>query len=251
MYRRDTIVACATPPGRGGVAIVRLSGDQARAIAEDLFRPSRARSWSPRRLIHGAVRDPDRGRTIDEGLLAWMPGPHSFTGEDVVELQVHGSPLVVERIIAAAVRLGARPAERGEFTRRAVLNGRLDLLQAEAVADLIDARVEAGADAAWAQLQGALSQRLGRIREGIVDVLAEVEANVDFSDEELPGEEIDVRMDRVAASIKEIESLLGGFAAARRLRDGYSVVFVGRPNAGKSSLVNALLGTGRMIVSHE
>ncbi len=252
MYRRDTIVACATPPGRGGVSIVRLSGDDALAISRRLFAPKRRGCPEPWRLVYGTVHEADDPQApIDEALAVWMPGPRSYSGEDVVELHVHGSPLVVERLIGAAIRCGARPAEPGEFTRRAVLNGRIDLLQAEAIADLIDARVEAGAAAAWRQLQGALSERLAGIRQQVLSVLADVEANVDFSDDDLPDEAVDVRTRDLQAAVAEIDELLTGFPAARRLREGYSVTFVGRPNVGKSSLINALLGTGRMIVSRE
>lgn len=249
MYRADTIVACATPPGRGAVAIVRLSGPEALAVAEALFRSSSGQALEPRRLSHGSLID--QGRAIDEVLCVFMPGPKSYTGEDTVEFQCHGSPVVVEAVIAAALARGARAAGPGEFTRRAVLNGRMDLVQAEAVADLISATVAAGARQAWEQLQGALSGRLAEIRQAIIEVLAEVEANVDFSDEELPEEQLTVRGDRLETAEAGLAGMLEGFAAARRQREGYRVVFCGRPNVGKSSLVNALLGHGRMIVTEE
>ncbi len=186
---------------------------------------------------------------IDDVLAVRMPGPRSYTGEDIVEIHCHGSALLVETLIGAAVAVGARPAEPGEFSRRAVLNGRMDLLQVEAVADLIDARVSAGARAAWHQLQGALSQHLWRLREALVGVLAEVEANVDFSDEELPEENVDARVATLADVESSIVSMLDGFAAAERRREGHVVVFAGRPNVGKSSLVNRLLGRERMITA--
>ncbi len=195
--------------------------------------------------------DPDSGEALDEVLAASMPAPHSYTGEDVLELHCHGSPVVVEAVIACAIRAGARAAEPGEFTRRAVLNGKMDLVQAEAVADLIDAPVRSAAALAWQQLQGALSGRLGVVREKIVSVLADVEANVDFSDEELPDENVPARHEELATARGKICGLLEGFAAARRQREGYRTVVAGRPNVGKSSLVNALLGSGRMIVSDE
>jgi len=254
VYRRDTIVARATPPGRGAVAIIRLSGDDAFSILDRMFVAGRSESGSAAegwRLRHGVVRTDVGGDDIDEVLVVRMPGPVSYTGEDVAEIQCHGSPLVCERIERAAITLGARPAERGEFTRRAVLNGRMDLVQAEAVADLIDARMDAGARAAWDQLQGALSQTLTELRTGILEVLADLEAAIDFADEDLPAGESGLRLvalDRVAAQIDE---LLSGFPVARRRREGYATVFTGRPNVGKSSLVNALLGHQRMIVSDE
>ncbi len=253
MYRADTIVARATPAGRGAISIVRLSGPDARSILERLFRPSGDRALEPWRMRHGVLIDPDRGdeRVLDEALAVWMPAPHSYSGEDVVELHCHGSPLLVEEIVTATVRLGARSAEAGEFTRRAVLNGRLDLLQAEAVADLIDAKVELGATLAWQQLQGALSHRLAELRERLVGVLAEVEANVDFSDEELPEENIPIRVAELTGVEETVDELLAGFAVSRRLREGTRVVVAGKPNVGKSSLVNRLLGYGRMIVSPE
>jgi tRNA modification GTPase len=252
MYRRDTIVAPATPSGRGAVAIVRLSGPEAAVILGKIFFGSASRSGvvEPWRLRHGRIQAAD-GTAIDEVLAAVMPAPHSYTGEDVAEIQCHGSPLIVEKIVELCVVSGARPAEPGEYTRRAVLNGKLDLVQAEAVADLIDSRVSSGATDAWNQLQGALSAELSAIRQRILLVLADVEANVDFSDDELPAESLPARLDGVDLARRQIEVLLGGFAAARRRRDGWRVVFTGRPNAGKSSLVNALLGSGRMIVSDE
>jgi tRNA modification GTPase len=251
MYRADTIVACASPPGRGAVSVLRISGPEARSVLEAVFEAGRPGTLQPWRLRHGWIRDPEQDERLDEVLAAWMPGPSSYNGEDCAEIHCHGSPVVVEAILALLLRRGARSAEPGEFTRRAVLNGKLDLLQAEAIADLVEARVDAGARAAWAQLQGTLSERLASIRRGILGVLADVEANVDFSDEELPEENVPLRLEQLDRAAREIADLLAGFPAARRRREGWRVVFCGAPNAGKSSLVNALLGEGRMIVSDE
>ena len=188
---------------------------------------------------------------IDDALAVFFPAPRTYTGEDMLELHCHGSPIVVERVIQAAIAAGARAADGGEFSRRAVLNGRMDLLQAEAVADLIEARMSAGAHAAWEQLQGALSQRLLGLRSRLVAVLADVEAHVDFSDDELPDESWPARRRALTHVCEEIEQMLDGFAAARRQREGLRVVVTGRPNAGKSSIINRLLGSERMIVTDE
>ncbi len=201
--------------------------------------------------MHGTAVDPQDGSAIDEVLAVRMPGPKSYTGEDVCEIQAHGSPVVVEAILDAALRAGARAAERGEFTRRAVINGRIDLLQAEAIADLIDARVHAGAQLAWSQLQGALSDQLAALRHLVKRVLVEIEANIDFSDDELPCENLPARIETLDTAAAGVAVLLEGFVTARRYREGFRTVLVGRPNVGKSSLVNALLGRGRMIVSDE
>lgn len=220
-------------------------------ITSRMFVATRGGQLHPWRLRHGTVVDPDSAAALDEGLAVWMPGPRSYTGEDVCELHCHGSPTVVSLVLEAAVRAGARPAEPGEFTRRAVLNGRMDLLQAEAVADLINARVQAGVEAAWQQLQGALSEELEEIRALVLRVLADVEANIDFSDDELPSENPAARCETVEQARHRIARLLSGFAAARRQREGFLTVVIGRPNVGKSSLINRLLGYGRMIVSDE
>jgi len=234
MYRADTIVACATPAGRGAIAIVRCSGPGALRVAEAVFRPRIPVPWQPWRMRIGTVARPS-----------------SFTGEDTFEIHCHGSPVIVELVIASAIAAGARAAERGEFTRRAVLNGKLDLLQAEAVADLIDARMAAGARAAWRQLQGSLSEELAEIRKALLAVLADIEAAVDFTDDELPDADFSGRCEALDAVALRVGALLQGFAASRRQREGLRVVFTGKPNAGKSSLVNRLLGSGRMIVSDE
>lgn len=251
LYRADTIVACSTPAGRGAIAIVRWSGRDAQRIAARLFRPAAPGEMEPWRMRLGTVIDPAEGRPIDQALGVFFPAPHSFTGEDTFEVHCHGSPIVVEAVIAGAVAAGARVAERGEFTRRAVLNGKLDLLQAEAVADLIDSKMAAGAQAAWQQLQGALSAEFDAIRRRLLAVLADIEAQVDFSDDELPDADFDRRGRAIGEVVEQLERLLAGFPASRRRREGLRVVFTGKPNAGKSSLVNRLLGSGRMIVSDE
>ncbi|MBI5505481.1 MAG: tRNA uridine-5-carboxymethylaminomethyl(34) synthesis GTPase MnmE [Deltaproteobacteria bacterium] len=247
----DTIVACATAPGRGAIAIVRLSGPQCVAIAERMFQPRSQCGLEPWRLTRGNVIDSRSGQCLDDALAVYCPAPRTYTGEDVLEFHCHGAPVVVEQVVAGAVACGARVAEPGEFSRRAVLNGKMDLLQAEAIADLVNARVAAGARAAWDQLQGALSRRLQSIRHDLLRVLADVEASLDFSDDELPEEDCQRRVDAIAAVQKEIRNLLSGFSASRRVRNGIRVVFTGLPNAGKSSLINRLLGFGRMIVSKE
>jgi len=250
VYRADTIVACATPPGRGAISIIRISGESAFGIADKLVRAVGGSATKPWQLRLSMVRD-YTGEPIDDALVVRMPAPRTYTGEDIVEIQCHGSPVVVENIIRACIEAGARAADPGEFSRRAVLNGRMDLAQAEAVVDLIDARATAGARAAWQHLQGALSDRLAALRTRILSVLAEVEANVDFSDEELPTENIPARADALQAVCADIDALLSTFELGRRQREGLRVVMIGPPNAGKSSLVNKLLGDDRMIVSDE
>lgn len=251
MYRADTIVACATPAGRGAIAIVRVSGRDALAVAASIFRAAKSGPWSPWRMRLGTVLDADGRTPVDQALGVFFPASHSFTGEDTFEVHSHGSPVVVEQVVSSAISAGARAAERGEFTRRAVLNGKLDLLQAEAIADLIDAKMASGARAAWQQLQGALSGELAGLRSRLVDVLADLEARIDFTDDELPDEDFERRSQAISDVARELARLRDGYAAARRQREGLRVVFTGRPNAGKSSLVNRLLGSGRMIVSDE
>ncbi len=185
--RTDTIAAIATPPGVGGVAIVRVSGPEARALVGGLFRRKRGVGIpESRRVYLGHVLDRSGGVALDEVLVFAMAGPHSYTGEDVVEIQCHGGSLLSQRVLESVCRAGARPAEPGEFTKRAFLNGRLDLAQAEAVADLIAAQTEAGRRLAWSQLDGHLSSRVARLREAILRARVLCEAALDFPEEDLP-----------------------------------------------------------------
>lgn len=251
MNAGDTICAIATPAGEGGIGILRLSGDQALDIASRVFAGDAGRTvhdYLTHTLHHGELRAPD-GARIDDVLVAVMKAPRSYTCEDVVELHCHGGPLILRLGLEALLLSGARLAEPGEFTKRAFLNGRLDLAQAEAVMDLIAARTEAGLRVALEHLRGALSEELRRLREGLVRLLVEVEAGIDFSDENITFISVDSITHGVTASRDRIAQLIRTEKDGRIVRDGVTAALVGRPNVGKSSLMNALAQADRAIVT--
>jgi tRNA modification GTPase len=242
----DPIAALATPPGRSALAVIRLSGTGAFDVARRVI--SRFQADPGRRARLAAFHTVD-GETIDQGIYTVYPGPHSYTGEDLVELSCHGGLLAPARVLAALHAAGARAAAPGEFTRRAVLNGKLDLVQAEAIGDLIDSTAPVQARAALRQLEGGLSRRLSALRESLVELQALLGYDIDFPEEDegpISAERIAAEIERVSAQIRH---LVATAPAAERLREGALLVFAGRPNAGKSSLFNALLGADRALVT--
>ena len=239
----DTIFAEATPPGRGGIAIVRISGSEARVTAQGLVGSLPV----PRRAELRRVLDGDE--QIDEALVIWFAEGASFTGEDLVELHLHGAPVVVRRVLSALAARGLRPAEAGEFTRRAFLNGRIDLVAAEGLADLLEAETEAQRRQAMRVAAGAIGQRAERWRKTLIEAGALVEVTIDFADEEVPEAVAETVYVQLEALRKELDRELDGYPAAERLRAGFEVAVIGPPNAGKSSLVNHIARRDVAIVS--
>ena len=249
MYEDTTIAAIATAPGAGGIGIIRLSGREALCVAESVFRPARGeiKNAEPYRMMYGHVADGER--IIDEGLFVYMKAPHSYTGEDVCEIQIHGSAEALRETLALCFSHGAEPAAAGAFTERAFLNGRLDLAQAEAVMDIISARGKTALRQAESHLAGALSGYVRGVRASLKDLITKLEVTVDYPEEDIE----DFTRDEIAGEVSEIvssmETLLARSETGRILREGLRTAIIGRPNAGKSSLLNALLREDRAIVT--
>jgi tRNA modification GTPase len=241
----DTIVAIATPPGRGGIGVVRLSGPDAAAIARTLTGRD---GFEPRHATLTTVSGRD-GRSIDQAIVTHFPAPNSYTGDEVVELSAHGSPVVLDAIVRASVGAGARLANPGEFTFRAYLHGRIDLVQAEAIGELIDAVTPLQARVAFDQLEGTLTTRLREMDRALLDLIAPLEASLDFPDEGYHFITPEATARALGAARAALDALLADAARGKVIREGLSVAIVGRPNAGKSSLFNRLAGAARAIVT--
>lgn len=244
-----TIAALATAPAPAGVAVVRVSGPRSRTALGAVFRGKRDPLRNPRLMCFGDILDFKSGAMIDTGLAVFMPGPHSFTGEDVAEFQFHGSPVLVQQVLRSLFAYGVLPAPAGEFTKRAFLNGKVDLAQAEAIADVVNAKSEEELRFAGEQLKGRLSQAVNSIGEPLRDALAELEASIDFPEEDIEPEKLDQIAARAEVARAKVIQLLDTYSFGALIKEGVRVLLCGRPNAGKSSLLNLLVGKRKAIVS--
>ena len=243
----DTISAISTAYGEGGIGIVRMSGSRSYEILSDIF--DNIDKVENRKLTYGHIRDPKDGRTVDEVLVAYMKAPHTYTGEDVVEINCHGSMMALRKILDITLKEGASLAEKGEFTKRAFLNGKIDLSQAEAVIDLIKASSSSGYDVALSQLDGSFGKNISEIRQKLVDILVDITVNIDYPDEDIE-EILYENLRKNIFKIKEdIDYLISTSDTGRILKDGIKIAIIGKPNVGKSSLMNRLLMENRAIVT--
>jgi len=252
---KTTIAAISTAYGESGIGVIRLSGPEAKSILSLVFKPSSKRGdgefeFEPRYMYHGYVTDPQNGKRMDEALAVFMEAPRSYTGEDVAEIQCHGSLIALREVLELCLRCGAEPAARGEFTKRAFLNGPLDLSQAEAVIDLVKARSSAAYSAALKQASGSLSHRVEGLRNELKELLVFITAELEYPDEDLEEINRGKLKDSLSAINDELKKLIDTADEGRIVREGLGVAIVGRPNVGKSSLMNCFLRADRSIVSH-
>ena len=245
----DTIAAVATAYGEGGIGIIRISGEKSLDILEEIFEFHGIEEIVNRRMTYGKIVDRDNGQTIDEVLAVYIKGPATYTAEDVVEINCHGSTVSLRKTLSLVLRKGARLAEPGEFTKRAFLNGRIDLSQAEAVIDVVKAKTDKSFDVALSQLEGGLSSYIRDIRQNLLDLLVDITVNIDYPDEDIE----EITYDKLEINIKQIgdmiEKLLSTASSGRMIREGIRVAIAGKPNVGKSSLMNGLLIETRAIVT--
>lgn len=252
MSLNDTIVACATPAGYSSIGVIRISGDQTLSLVKKIFvSRQKIQDFETNHAYYGNIIDPDNNDVIDKIIATFYLTPHSYTGEDVVELSCHGNPLIIDRITKILTDMGARIAQRGEFTKRALLNGKIDLLQAEAVLDTVNAPCNEARKLAITQYEGKLSDKIYELRSKIVDLLSFVEANIDFPEEEdIQNSDIGIE-EGLKSIIEEIDELLKGAEIGVKIKEGYKVLITGRTNAGKSTLFNKLVGYDRAIIHEE
>jgi tRNA modification GTPase len=251
MYHHDTIAAIATPVGAGGIGIIKISGPDSLKIANTLFCSPALNSLplASHRVYHGTIVDPQDSTVIDEVLITCMHAPRSYTRENVVEINCHSGIMVLQKILSLVMQCGARPAEPGEFTKRAFLNGRIDLTQAEAVIDIIEAKTESSLKISSSQLRGRLSNALHALRDELIDITAHIDAAIDFPDEDIDPVDARTMEFRLAGAAEKLQSLSATYHEGKMYRLGVKTTIVGKPNVGKSSLLNALLGEDRALVT--